>query len=65
MAAGVSGLDVGVGLDEPGQLLGGAAAFVARRDRLAEGGDAPRRGARGAPACEGAILIAIAGLPSR
>ena len=45
-ATGVARLDRRVGLDEPGQLLGGAGPFVAGGDRPAQAGD-PAGGDRG------------------
>ena len=52
-AAGVAGLDVRVRLDQPGQVLGRAAALVARGDRLVQGGDRAGGDRRGAALAAG------------
>ena len=46
-AARVAGLDVRVGLDQPGELLGGAGGLVGGGDRLVERGDRARPRPRG------------------
>ena len=52
-AAGVARLDVSVGLDEAGEVLGGSVALVARGDGLAEGDHAAARVARSPAASSG------------